>query len=54
MNNDEPKPRVEDAPVPERDEDRSNASSTPPRGNPETDHESVEKGEEQLGKVSGN
>jgi hypothetical protein len=52
MNNDEPKPRVEDAP--ERDAERSDASSTPPRGNPETDHESVEKGEEQLGKVSGN
>jgi DNA-binding PadR family transcriptional regulator len=52
MNNDEPKPRVKDAP--ERADDRSNASSTPPRGNPETDHESVEKGKEQLGKVSGN
>ncbi len=28
--------------------------ATKPRGNPETDHESVEKGEEQLDKVVGN
>jgi hypothetical protein len=28
--------------------------ATPPRGNPERDHDSVEKGEEQLGKISGN
>jgi hypothetical protein len=27
---------------------------TRPRGNPDRDHESVEKGEEQLGKISGN
>jgi hypothetical protein len=29
------------------------STKTPPRGNPETDHESVRKGEEQLDKVSG-
>jgi hypothetical protein len=29
-------------------------AATPPRGNPETDHESVEKGKAQLDKVSGN
>jgi hypothetical protein len=27
---------------------------TPPRGNPDRDHESVQKGEEQLDKISGN
>jgi hypothetical protein len=28
--------------------------ATPPRGNPDRDHESVDKGEEQLGKIAGN
>ncbi|MEA2210641.1 MAG: hypothetical protein QOF83_589 [Solirubrobacteraceae bacterium] len=30
------------------------AQATPPRGNPERDQESVEKGEEQLDKIAGN
>jgi hypothetical protein len=28
--------------------------ATPPRGNPSRDHESVEKGEEQLDRIAGN
>jgi hypothetical protein len=39
-------------PAPERE--RSPARSTPPRGNPERDQQSVEKGEDQLDKISGN
>jgi hypothetical protein len=35
------------------DEVRGAERSTPPRGNPETDHDSVRKGEQQLEKVSG-
>ena len=31
-----------------------NAKATPPRGNQDTDHESVDKGKEQLDKISGN
>ena len=34
--------------------ERSGAKSTPPRGNPDRDHESVERGEEQLDKIAGN
>jgi hypothetical protein len=34
--------------------ERSPAQSTPPRGNPERDQQSVEKGEDQLDKISGN
>jgi hypothetical protein len=35
-------------------EENDTTSATPPRGNPETDRESVEKGEEQLDRVVGN
>jgi hypothetical protein len=38
----------------DRDRAEPQRQSTEPRGNPETDHESVKKGEEQLHKVSGN
>lgn len=41
---------------PQEDQDRERRPEDPPspRGNPETDHEAVEKGQEQLEKVSGN
>lgn len=38
--------RAEDSP--------KDVRGTPPRGNPDRDHDSVEKGEEQLGKIAGN
>jgi hypothetical protein len=50
MHQDENKPHTEDTAEDRRDEARPPA----PRGNPETDHESVEKSEQQLDKVSGN
>ncbi len=35
-------------------QDRPDSHSTPPRGNPETEHADVEKGKDQLDKISGN
>jgi hypothetical protein len=51
MNEHEDETQSEDKPS---DSGRSSAQSTPPRGNPERDQESIEKGEEQLGKIAGN
>jgi hypothetical protein len=50
MDTQDPDQKAADTPEPKPDE----AATTKPRGNPETDHESVRKGEEQLEKVSGN
>jgi hypothetical protein len=51
MTEKEPKPKAEaDTPT----TPNPAAKATPPRGNPERDHESVEKGKEQLGKITGN
>jgi hypothetical protein len=41
-------------PVKDRHDNPAPAAPTRPLVNPDTDHESVEKGKEQLGKVSGN
>jgi hypothetical protein len=41
-----PDMRAEDPP--------NDVRGTPPQGNPDRDHESVEKGKEQLGKIAGN
>jgi hypothetical protein len=38
----------------QRQDERSPGVPPHPRGNPETDHKSVEKGEQQLEKISGN
>ncbi len=35
-------------------QDRPDSHSTPPRGNPDTEHGEVEKGKEELDKISGN
>jgi len=45
-------PNQDPAGAPEHE--RNPADPTEPRGNPEPDRERVEKGEEQLDKVSGN
>jgi hypothetical protein len=42
-----------DAPT-EGERKAKNAGATPPRGNQEPDHDSVDKGKEQLNKISGN
>ena len=41
-------------PVKDRQDNPAPAAAARPLVNPETDHESVAKGKEQLGKVSGN
>jgi hypothetical protein len=38
----------------EAKQERAPGQATPPRGNPDRDRDSVEKGEEQLGKIAGN
>jgi hypothetical protein len=43
-----------DTPATSTEKEPSPAAAPPPRGNPETDQDSVRKGAEQLDKVSGN
>lgn len=46
--------KSESAPVDTPEDENDRGQATPPRGNPETDREDVDRGEEKLDRIVGN